>query len=214
MESPDLEKLYDLAKELKKAKNAKTVLDIVSDHLPKVIGAKYCSFFIKNPSSSELELKAHNHQNIGDDPFIHVNENQESIMNLVISKNTSMMVRNIEEEIGIENKDKYSTKSFLCILISHEDKVLGVLNLLIRARMVFPGPICSWHPSLPNSWEASSRATTSARFNLAHGLYRRNCWSPQCGEIEPVQSTNPCACTGRKLSFLYHRTQYRGDERS
>jgi GAF domain-containing protein len=129
MESPDLEKLYDLAKELKKAKTAKTVLDIVSDHLPKVIGAKYCSFFIKNPSSAELELKAHNHQNIGDDPFIHVNENQESIMNLVISKNTSMMVRNIEEEIGVENKDKYSTKSFLCILISHEDRVLGVLNL-------------------------------------------------------------------------------------
>lgn len=129
MESPDLEKLYDLAKELKKAKTAKTVLDIVADHLPMVIGAKFCSLFIKNPSSNELELKAHNHQNIGDDPFIHVTEDQESIMNLVISKNTSMMVRNIEEEIGLENKDKYSTKSFLCILISHEDRVMGVLNL-------------------------------------------------------------------------------------
>lgn len=50
-------------------------------------------------------------------------------MNLVISKNTSMMVRNIEEEIGMENKDKYSTKSFMCLLISLDEKVLGVLNL-------------------------------------------------------------------------------------
>lgn len=129
MQSPDLEKLYDLAKELKKAKTAKTVLDIVADYLPRVVGAKYCSLFIKNPSSGELELKAHNHPNIGDDPFIHVTEDQESIMNLVISKNTSMMVRNIEEEIGIENKDKYSTKSFMCLLISLDEKVIGVLNL-------------------------------------------------------------------------------------
>jgi GAF domain-containing protein len=129
MERPDLEQLYDLAKELKKAKTIKAVLDIVADHLPKVLGARYCSLFIKNPMSCELELKAHNHQDIGDDPFIHIAEDQESIMNLVLSRNTSMLVRNIEEEIGIVNKDKYSTKSFMCLLISFEDRVLGVLNL-------------------------------------------------------------------------------------
>lgn len=129
MESPDLEKLYDLARELKKAKTTKAVLDIVTDHLPRVIGARYCSLFIKNPVSNELELKAHNHQNIGEDPFIHVAEDQESIMNLVMSKNTSLLIRNIEEEIGVENKDKYSTKSFMCLLIACGDQVLGVLNL-------------------------------------------------------------------------------------
>lgn len=129
MESPDLERLYDLARELKKAKTAKTVLAIVTDHLPKVIGAKYCSLFIRNPVSTELELKAHNHNSIGEDPFIHVADDQESIMNLVMSKNTSLLVSNIEEEIGVENKDKYSNKSFMCLLISFGDQILGVLNL-------------------------------------------------------------------------------------
>jgi len=129
MENPYLEKVYDLAKELNTAKNIKVILDTVADYLPKVIDAKYCSLFVKNPSSEELELKAHNHQNIGADPFIHIGAEQESIMNLAISGNSSIMIRNIEEEIGFENKDKYNTKSFLSILVKHEEEIQGVLNL-------------------------------------------------------------------------------------
>ncbi|MBN1634951.1 MAG: GAF domain-containing protein [Deltaproteobacteria bacterium] len=129
MENPYLEKVYDLAKELNTAKGIKVILDTVADYMPRVIDAKYCSLFVKNPSSGELELKAHNHQNIGADPFIHIGAEQESIMNLAISGNSSIMIRDIEEEIGFENKDKYNTKSFLSILIKHEEEIQGVLNL-------------------------------------------------------------------------------------
>ena len=129
MNESHLDMLYALAKELNTSEDIPTMLDAVITHLPKVIGARYCSLFIRNPSSGELEIKAHNHSDIGDDPFIHVGSQQESIMNLVLSRNSSMIIKDIEEEIGFQNKDKYATKSFMCILIKHADSVQGVLNL-------------------------------------------------------------------------------------
>ena len=129
MDHSYLEMLYDLSKELNMAEDVTGMLDAVINHLPKVLQAKYCSLFIRNPSSGELEIKAHNHTDIGEDPFIHISSEQESIMNLVLSRNSSLIIRDIEEEIGVANKDNYDTKSFMCILIKHMDKTQGVLNL-------------------------------------------------------------------------------------
>jgi len=129
MDNSYLESLYELARELNTALEITVILDTVINHLPKVIGAKYCSLFLKNPASGELEIKAHNHLNIGDDPFIHVDQEEENIMNLVITRNTSIIVRDIEEEIGVQNKEKYSTKSFMCIIIKHGNKIKGIINL-------------------------------------------------------------------------------------
>ena len=50
-------------------------------------------------------------------------------MNLVLSRRSSLIIRDIEEDIGVQNKDKYTTKSFMCILIKHADDIKGVLNL-------------------------------------------------------------------------------------
>jgi GAF domain-containing protein len=129
MDNSYLDMLYDLAKELNTADDIPGMLDAVINHLPKVLGAQYCSLFIRNPSSGDLEIKAHNHTDIGEDPFIHVGSEQESIMNLVLARNASLIIHDIEEEIGIQNKDKYETKSFMCILIKHADEIKGVLNL-------------------------------------------------------------------------------------
>ncbi len=128
-----LDMLYALAKELNTAEDVPTMLNAVINHLPKVLGAKYCSLFIWNPSSGELEMKAHNHADIGQDPFIHVGSEQKSIMNLVLSRKSSLIIRDIEEEIGLQNKDKYKTKSFMCIMIRHGDEMKGVLNLADKA---------------------------------------------------------------------------------
>jgi len=133
MNESHLDMLYTLAKELNTSKDIPTMLDAIITHLPKVVGARYCSLFIRNPSSGELEIKAHNHTDIGEDPFIHVGSQQESIMNLVLARNASLIIRDIEEEIGIQNKDKYTTKSFMCILIRHADETKGVLNLADKA---------------------------------------------------------------------------------
>jgi GAF domain-containing protein len=129
MERPYLETLYEMARHLNEAEDLPTILDTVVNHLPKVLDAKYCSLFTKNPSSGDLEIKAHNHLDIGQDPFISVNTQRDSIMNLAMSRNSSLIIKDIEEEIGFQNKEKYSTKSFMCILIRQKEKVLGILNL-------------------------------------------------------------------------------------
>lgn len=128
-----LDMLFTMAKELNTAEDVPVMLNAVINHLPKVLGAKYCSLFIWNPSSGELEMKAHNHADIGQDPFIHVGSEQKSIMNLVLSRKSSLIIRDIEEEIGLQNKDKYKTKSFMCIMIRHGDETKGVLNLADKA---------------------------------------------------------------------------------
>ena len=126
MSAPYLEKAYELAKELNAAKDIK---DTITDHLPGVLGTRYCSLFIRNPYSGELEIKAHNHPDIGQDPFIHVDSQQKSIMNLVVSSNRSLIIHDIEEEMGIKNKEKYSTKSFIYILINRHDASICVFQM-------------------------------------------------------------------------------------
>ncbi|HOV64874.1 MAG TPA: GAF domain-containing protein [Deltaproteobacteria bacterium] len=124
-----LDTLYTLAQELNTAYDIPTMLNAVVNHLPKVLGARYCSLFVRNPASGELEIKAHNHTDIGEDPFIHIPAERESVMNLVITRKSSLIIKDIEEEIGLRNKEKYKTKSFMCIMIKHDDDVIGVLNL-------------------------------------------------------------------------------------
>jgi GAF domain-containing protein len=129
MNASYLDMLHTLAQELNTADDVTAMLNTVITHLPKVLGAKYCSLFVRNPASGELEMKAHNHTDIGADPFIHVGSEQKSVMNLVLTRKASLIIRDIEEEIGVQNKDKYATKSFMCILIKHGEDVQGVLNL-------------------------------------------------------------------------------------
>ena len=124
-----LAKVHELVKQMNNAPDVKTVIDIVADSLPKLLNATYCSLFILNPASKELELKAHNHENIGDDPFINVSSQQQSIMNMTMARNESVIVRDLQDEIGLENKDKYKSKSFMCLLIKHNERILGVINL-------------------------------------------------------------------------------------
>ena len=144
MESTYLESIYTHIKAIKSAGSLERLIEIITQDLPAAVGAKYCSLFIKNQASGELELRAHNHQDIGEDPFIHIVNHDKSIMNLTISRNTSLLIKNIEEEMGFHNKDKYSTKSFMCLLIKDDNEIEGVLNLadktppgFIREDMLF-----------------------------------------------------------------------------
>ncbi|HPC47564.1 MAG TPA: GAF domain-containing protein [Deltaproteobacteria bacterium] len=129
MDSPYLETLYEMAHQLNTSPDIPSVLETVVEHLPKVIDARFCSLFTVNPASNELEIRAHNHPDIGGDPFISVGSERESIMNLAIARGSSLIVKDIEEEIGFPKKEKYATKSFMCIIVRKGERTLGVLNL-------------------------------------------------------------------------------------
>lgn len=129
MNNSYLEQSYDLARKLNAAPDITAILDTVADHFPRVIKARYCSLFLRNPASRDLEIKAHNHPDIGEDPFIQVGSKEESIMNLTLNRGTSMIIQDVEDEIGHSTRDKYQSNSCMCILIKHEDNILGVFNL-------------------------------------------------------------------------------------
>ncbi|HOJ15302.1 MAG TPA: GAF domain-containing protein [Deltaproteobacteria bacterium] len=133
MEGPYLETLYELVRRLNPSPDITDVFETVVNRLPHVLDTKYCSLFIINPASGELELRAHNHPDIGENPFISVGKQRESIMNLALERGSSLIIKDIEEEIGLPKKDKYETKSFMCILIRRNEEVLGVLNLADKA---------------------------------------------------------------------------------
>ena len=46
-------------------------------------------------------------------------------MNLALARGSSLIIKDIEEEIGLQNKEKYSTKSFMCILIRKKEQSLA-----------------------------------------------------------------------------------------
>lgn len=149
MDTSYLETLYEIARQLNSERDTTKIFETVVQHLPRVIDATYCSLFTMNPSSEELEIRAHNHPDIGDNPFISVGTDSESIMNIAIRRKTSLIIKDIEEEIGLPKKDKYATKSFMCILIRQNDTVRGVLNLadktsgnFTREDMLFASILC------------------------------------------------------------------------
>ena len=128
MDNKKLEKLHSLIKHLKKAHNPQAIFNITTTLLPEMLNAKYCSLFIRNPASGELELKAHNHPDIGDNPFISVGKNKESIMNLALEKKRSLLIRDIEKETGQTKKNKYKSGTCMCALIRNDKKIIGVIN--------------------------------------------------------------------------------------
>ncbi len=137
MERPYLETLYELARQLNASPDVTAALEAVVNHLPKALDARYCSLFTMNPSSNELELRAHNHPDIGEDPFISVNTKGEGIMNLALKRGGSLIIKDIEEEIGIPKREKYETKSFMCMLIKRNSRILGLLNLADKTTGTF-----------------------------------------------------------------------------
>jgi GAF domain-containing protein len=122
-----MERLHELAKETNTADDIQNIINIIVEHLSKILNVSYCSLFIKNPASEGLELKAHNH--IEDSPFIHITKEQESVMNLALDRKSPLIINNIEKELGIPNKEKYKTKSFMNLPVMHRGEIKGVLNL-------------------------------------------------------------------------------------
>ncbi|MCK7512633.1 MAG: hypothetical protein MZV70_57070 [Desulfobacterales bacterium] len=110
---------------LNEAEDLPTIFDTVVNHLPKVLDAKYCSLFTRNPSSGDLEIKAHNHIDIGQDPFISVGTQRDSIMNLCTGPQQFAHHQGHRGgDRAARTRTKYTTKSFMCILIRQKEKML------------------------------------------------------------------------------------------
>ncbi|MEW6366570.1 MAG: sensor domain-containing diguanylate cyclase [Acidobacteriota bacterium] len=121
--------LNSLSRELNATFDRKKILSAVVKQLPDLIGCRLCSVFFYHPQENTLELMVHNlpYLDEGDGMTVSVDDNV--LMKKVISLNRSVYVADIETELSIPNKPQYATKSFLNILLRHQERIIGVLNL-------------------------------------------------------------------------------------
>lgn len=119
--------LNNLGREINSTFDMQKILSTVIQKLPHFVHCRLCSIFFYQPHESKLTLMAHNLPHISDSISIDTSENV--LMNRVIKLRRSIYVKDIENELNIENKPKYHTKSFLNILIRHQERIIGVLNL-------------------------------------------------------------------------------------
>lgn len=126
----ELNALYQSAKTLSSTENLKILLKKIIDLATRVIGAKIGSVMLLNKKENVLRISAA----IGLEPEVIKKTSLslgKSIAGWVAEKKTPLMVENVEKDARFKriNKEKYETKSLLCVPLMVKEKVLGVINL-------------------------------------------------------------------------------------
>lgn len=122
--------LNSLGREVNSSFDVKTILMTVVQKLPQFIQCRLCSIFFYQPREQKLVLMAHNLPGLRQEESMAIDASSENVlMTRVIELKRSIFVQDIEQELNIENRARYRTKSFLNILICHRERILGVLNL-------------------------------------------------------------------------------------
>lgn len=126
----ELNALYQSAKSLSSTENLKALLKKIIDLATRVIGAKIGSVMLLDKKENALRISAA----IGLEPEVIKKTNLslgKSIAGWVAEKKIPLMVENVEKDPRFKriNKEKYETKSLLCVPLMVKEKVLGVINL-------------------------------------------------------------------------------------
>lgn len=121
--------LNSLGREINSTFNLKQILTTVITTLPDYCQCRLVSIFFYYPDKQELVLMAHNIPGLTHSETVTIPADGNYLMSRVISLKRSIHISDIEKELGIQKNQRYETKSFLNILLQHQDKVIGVLNL-------------------------------------------------------------------------------------
>ncbi len=100
--------------------------------LPQMLNAGKCSIFLYEPETNEMVMAAHNHKDINfgnEDDEIRISLDEDQILTRVIKQDKSLLIKDIEKELGIENRSKYSSKSSIITLLKLGENLLGVINV-------------------------------------------------------------------------------------
>jgi K+-sensing histidine kinase KdpD len=130
----ELNALYQSAKTLISTQSLEALLKKIIQLATKVIGAKIGSVMLLNKEEQILYISAA----IGLQPEI-IKKTKlsigKSIAGWVAEKKTPLIVENVEKDPRFKriNKEKYETKSLLCVPLLVKERVLGVINLSNKA---------------------------------------------------------------------------------
>jgi diguanylate cyclase (GGDEF)-like protein len=125
-----LTSILDSSASLASLLDQEKLLQTIVDKSAQLTNAEKGSLMLLNQDTSELLVEAKT------SPDDILNENMktsvgEGIAGKVLKKGVSLLVENLEKDprINQKNKPRYKTKSFLCIPLKIEDRVIGVLNI-------------------------------------------------------------------------------------
>jgi len=126
----ELNALYQSAKSLSSTQSLEALLRKIIELATRVIGAKIGSVMLLDEKEEVLRISAA----IGLEPKIIAKTRLKlgkSIAGWVAEKRIPLMVEDVEKDSRFKriNKEKYETRSLLCVPLQIKEKVLGVINL-------------------------------------------------------------------------------------
>ncbi len=121
--------LNKLSREINSTFDLNKLLQIVIGKLPIAIRCRLSSIFFYYPSKGQLRLMVHNLPDIDQQRRLSLDTRENILMARVIKLQHSIHVKDIEKELHIPNRPRYETRSFLNMLIQHEGRTIGILNL-------------------------------------------------------------------------------------
>jgi len=121
--------LNSLSREINSTFALNNILATIIRKLPNYVNCRLCSLFFYYPAKNQMRLMAHNFPEVKGKEPISLNVSDNVLMTRVIQLNHSIHVTDIENELNIPSQPQYETKSFLNILIRHQERIIGVLNL-------------------------------------------------------------------------------------
>jgi diguanylate cyclase (GGDEF)-like protein/PAS domain S-box-containing protein len=121
--------LNQLSKRLNSVIDSKEIAAIAVSELPRILGVRLCSLFIYEGKTKTFRLLGHNHPDLGESIEIVISAERDSLLSKVASRKEPLLVKDVEEELGISNKLKYRSRSFLGVPLIMGNELIGVLNL-------------------------------------------------------------------------------------
>jgi len=122
-------KLNNISKKIYSSLNTSEILHILMNEVPPLLNVNLCSFFFYDNQKKMLKLGIHNHTQSEIPQDYTIEADQSAFFKKVIEERRSRLIRDVEKEMGIRNKEKYKSKSVLNLILENNDEIIGILNL-------------------------------------------------------------------------------------
>lgn len=110
------------------------IADVATQKIPELVGAKYSSLYLYDPSTDELVLRAHNHQ-VELTQRIPVKHHKGTVMGVALAERKTILIGSFEEferaqglRLDRPFPDKYASQSCLCVPLRSGELIVGIIN--------------------------------------------------------------------------------------
>jgi len=127
-----LNHINQLARGFNSTLELKEIINYAIQALPQMLSAGKCSIFLYEQETEEMVMVAHNHKEAfygNQDCELRISINEDQMLTRVIREGRSLLIKDIEKELGVKNRSKYASKSSMITMLKLRDQFLGVINV-------------------------------------------------------------------------------------